>query len=577
MRGFEYLTITVPSGFDPERHGDRILAKVSEEKGPGFVIDEYDPINLSLTVKRAAATTIVSASDKANTKLVGVTSGTKPSEGDRIAVSMADKHPGYYMTEFNPFSGYAVLSKMTEDELRCRAAVAEAIGCKPWDVKVNATDEGGFKLQLPSKYTPSKHDDKLEEVATTVVGFEGWYVTINPKLLTAEIVPSDPPTFPPVIHTPLNTFGHGDVDVSTFGMILPAPGEQTGPPLTLDWTASAWALIGGQPGAGKSVSINAIIAEAVSNGSELVVIDIPAKSVDFEWCKPFVRDGGWGCDSAEAAIAAIGLVYDEGARRASILRERGINNWLAMPPEERFTPILVVIDELSALVVAEPTPKGIPKTHPVAMEVAERNLQRAILMQFIRKTVAELRFVGVRMILSTQATNANTGVDPALRTLIGHKVLQGTNPSKAARGQIFSDETAVPTVPEHVKESGLVGRGVGVVDLEGQRPAVYKSFFATTQDYANRLAELGVPISKQPEPTGAQIDKYVPTLDDDGGLDAQPERQIERAPSGRPAAQVLAEARANGDDWDVDPETGKPLSGFAKANAARRAVVQGGS
>src|SRR5699024_1652907 len=122
-------------------------------------------------------------------------------------------------------------------------------------------------------------------------------------------------------------------------------------------------------------------------------------------------------------------------------------------------------------------------------EAVETNLLKVQLASLISKIVAEQRFVGMRMVLSTQVTNNNTGVPPSLKAKIGHKILQGVNPSKAARTQAFSDESAVPVVPENVKSGGAVARGVGVADLEGQAPAVYKSYFATTDDYRKRLLE----------------------------------------------------------------------------------------
>ena len=39
------------------------------------------------------------------------------------------------------------------------------------------------------------------------------------------------------------------------------------------------------------------IAGSLAAGAELAILDLPSKSVDFLWCKPFVRPGGWGCDS----------------------------------------------------------------------------------------------------------------------------------------------------------------------------------------------------------------------------------------------------------------------------------------
>lgn len=42
------------------------------------------------------------------------------------------------------------------------------------------------------------------------------------------------------------------------------------------------------------------------------MVDLRSKSVDFLWCKAFVRPGGWGRDSPEAAVTALDLVLAEG-------------------------------------------------------------------------------------------------------------------------------------------------------------------------------------------------------------------------------------------------------------------------
>lgn len=578
LSSIERLQVNLPKGFDPDKHARALLTLITKEHGAGWEIDSINMRTGSASISRHAAITEVTQSTQGNSFEVRLTSGTKPSDGDRAAAKFEDQYPGTYMTKFEPFLAKATLSKLTDDEARCRGAVAVALGVKPWDVQVKSTLDGGFELGLPRTYVGSKHDSKLEEVATTVVGRDGWYVSINAQKLSARIIPSEPPTFPEGIAFPLARLGKGNIDKTPFGMVLPAPGEKKGPEIQLDWTASAWCLVAGTPGSGKSVTLNALIADALSNGSELAVVDDVSKAVDFEWCKPFCRPGGWGCDSIESGVATLGLVRQEGKRRAGELKRLGINNWLDMPPGKRFTPILVIVDEVSALVVADPIPKGVPKDHPLYMEIAERNLARAMLQSFMRKIVAELRFVGVRMVLSTQATNANTGVDPAMRTLIGHKILQGVNPSRAARSQIFADETSVPQVPENVKAGGKRAKGVGVSTLEGEGPLVYKSYFASTGDYRSALLGLGVTerTERAVTPTSAQIDEFLPSLDD-GKNDKQagaPSGGPERAPSGRLASEV---AKDMGDEYGVAVHNGSLGSNsFEVANAARRAAANTG-
>jgi replicative DNA helicase len=1026
----ERVSVRLPPGFDPSRHHGALVKLIAQRHGDGFEIQHIDPVQRVAVATRQVAITEVTAAVRAKDSFeVRLARGTRPTDGDKVAAKLEDQHPGYYLTGFEPFLGRATLTKMSDEQARCRGASAVALGVKPWDVNVAARPDGGFRLVLPKSYVPSKHDEKLQEVAE-IVGALGWFVRTDPAKLTAEIIPSAPPTFPEVLPTPMAALG-ADLDRTPIGLKLPRPGRELGEPLFIDWTASAHLMLAGYPGAGKrhpnrtrvpvplsdrfptgwatvgqleigdqvfsgagdvvqvdylspvvnrdiyritfsdgqvveadaehlwtvstfasrgahnpgrvaravpaqerrraqvtairsvaeqacrervgatsgalqkmfstgpatvydvatkagvpyvpgpggfrayaidefaeawiarienrhgtpaneqipllttittadllanraipdgrtnyavavagalelpdaglpidpyllgawlgdgtsragaitvgpvdmawmqpslegawgrpahrvqantsskamtlffgrpdptrckqghlewrpgplgsdvcraclrnggkaeygsnssllellavlgvkqnkhipslylrasrtqrlallqglmdtdgsidtrgastftvtnptlaegalelvrslgirasttssdailvlpdpenpalrirrrtgtaysvrfttaqavfrmprklerlpkagslssasawnfvasvekvapapgrclrvntpshlylvegfipthnTVTLNALIADQLASGASVAICDDVGKAIDFLWCKDFVRDHGWGCDSDRAAVATLALVYVEGQRRAKVLGESGYVNWLDMPKGQRFQPIFVVVDEVSALLVTDKIPSGVPKTHPLVQEMLESNLMKVQLASYISKIVAELRFVGVRMVLSTQVTNNNTGVPPSLKAKIGHKLLAGANPSKSARTQAFSDETAVPGVPDNVKAGGKRARGVGAADLEGQAPSVYKSYFASTQDYKAKLLALGVPTTSQPAPTASQIAKYTPSLDDDGSDDDSPPSRFDGggwgAPDGRDAQE----------------------------------------
>jgi hypothetical protein len=808
-----------------------------------------------------------------------------PSSGDKASASFSEQYPGYSLLRFEPHVKRAILAQITADVLTTRAAVAEALGVKPWDVEVKKRRGGGYVLtRLPSRYTPSKHDSKLREVAETKVpgGHPGWFCRIDGQRLTGEIIPSELPTFPSLIPTDMGRLGR-EPNRTVFGMALPLPGEKVGEPAVIDWTASPAALIGGTPGSGKrqplyaripvpvsdrfptgwatmgelrvgdevytpggvvtavewlspivtrptwrlrfadgqtvdsdadhlwpvstfasrsgnafsttvrdktirqrvidheddlldvfdlavmfgvrldvvraavtdqkipihrggtirvgdlsavllpddlqdctpgsrvfptastadvaadilgarmkgyavpvaqaikgaplpfvdsravaddvldgtplpaavlrssipqrrrvlsqvarrcgrnagygevtlklptrecaesvlelvrslgvwatarersvsftppfklganlgtvrvqrwnrivdatylgltpgrclrvadtghlyltggfipthnTVTLNALLADQIASGAECVVVDTPDKSVDFLWAKPYLREGGWGCDSARAAVTALAMVYQEGAKRANVLAESGYVKWLDMPPQTRFKPIYVVVDEYSALTVPDPMPKGIPKDSLVYLEIAEINYQKAMISHYIRKIIAERRNVGVLVVLSTQVTNASTGVAPSLKATIGHKILQGSNPSPAARKQAFNDDSGVPTIPDNIAGAGVIAKGVGAAELEGVTPFVYKSVFATTDEYRAELERRGIPHCSQPEPTASQIARFAPALEDELPDDRPRTSKRDQAgfgdPGGHPAL-LKGAAKANHD------------------------------
>ena len=308
-----------------------------------------------------------------------------------------------------------------------------------------------------------------------------------------------------------------------------------------------------------TVTLNAIVADQVAAGAELVVIDTLDKSVDFEWVKPYVREGGWGCASLAAAVAALSIVYDEGKRRAEILREAGVKNWRELPPDQRFPPVDVIFDEVAAMLVMDRIPPGADKKSPDVMEIIELNRLKFKLFRLVYRIIAEQRFVRMRVVLSSQVTNQSTGLPPSVKALIGNKGLQGLTPSAPARKQGFDDDAIVPKVPSNVASDPLAGLGVGVIHLAGQKPVVYKSTFARDEDLAAELDRRGVPRTGRPEPTPEQVARYVYPSDEEAEEAEEAEAETFRSDFGRMQTPL---------DGD-----GRPLRGAAAASASSRLLA----
>lgn len=567
----ERMSLPVGKRFDHNNagHVERAMKRIADTgHGTGWVIQSFDPAEGLLTVsRRSALTTVTKAEGKSDSYRVELMRDIKPSDGAQIAAQLESdpQHAGYFMTRFEPFISEATMSKLTTDERRARAAAAVALGVKDWDVQISTRRGGGFDIGLPGSYVPSKHDGKLAEVAETIVGRPGWFVKTNPEKLTAEIIPADMPTFPETVGYPLAQLSTLTWDRTPFGVKLPAPGRNDRPDTALiDWTESQMALIAGLPGAGKSVLINAIIAGWLAAGGEIAVIDVPDKKSDFLWMKQWCRDGGWGCESDLGALAVLNLVYEEGKKRAALNEQHGVTGWRDLPASVRKPPILVIVDEVSGLIVTEKLPTGVPKDNPIVQAKLERNLVRVSIEDIITRMIAEQRAMGIHVLLSTQVTNNNTGVGPSTKAKIGQKILQGSNPSKTQRQQAFSVEDQVPPVPENVKASGAVARGTGSSELGGQEPFVHKTYFAPVSEYQRSLRALGTPVPGRPEPTAAEIARYDPTSEE--GYEEPPTR-------GKEAKVGFGHGPRKYEDWELDPETGQPLEGYARANAARHALA----
>lgn len=577
----ERLQVPVGTSFDQtnQQHIDTVLRGVAESgKGTGWEIQSYDPVTGMVTVSRRGLMTRVTrhAANRQESYRVDLMRGTRPSDGDKVAAELESdpQHEGFFMTDFDPYVSEATLSRLSKQELRCRAAVANALGVKPWDVKVRSRPAGGFTLNLPNTYTPSKHDEKLAEVASEIIGKPGWYVETAPSELTATIIPSSPPTFEPVLPYPMDALpkpGSAVMPPLPIGETLAERGDRPNGTLTLDFADAPHSQIAGLTGGGKSVTLNVIIAGALAAGAELVIIDVPQKSVDFDMWRPFVRRGGWGCESYEENATVLEQLYQEGERRAATFKRYGVKKLADLPADVRSTmpEVLIVVDEVTGLFSMDNVPKRLDADDPLRVEAESRNYARELIKTFIEKIAAEQRFVGYHLVLSTQVASTNTGVGTALRTNLPHKFILGATATDGNRKLVFPDVTRVPQVPEHVRAQADVARGVGVADLPGQPPAVFKSYFASEQTLQEGLAGRGVhglsPTQLgQTRPSPDTVSARFPEL----SVVEQARRQAEQ-----PDFEAADRSRAL-EPWEIDPETGQALTGFARANAARAQLAK---
>lgn len=524
ITGIERLTTRLPEGFNPDKHASHLPKVIAKTHGEGWEVESIDMLTRIAVVTRHAAIVQVANTSNRNVKEVRLPRTAKPTDGERFEIKLCDQENandplgGWEMTSYDPHLGKAVLTRMTEEEVRCRGALAVSMGVKPWEVQVGSRDDGGFSVRLPKKYVGSKHDGKITEIATDVVGADGWYVNINPAKLTAEIIPSDPPSFDSIIpypfSTPVATFQQ---DPSAWAKVplgekLGQNGSK-GSTLNVDLDAAPHTQISGTSGAGKSVTLNALIAGVLARGAELAIIDVPAKSVDFMWCKQWVRDGGWGCDTILHGATALAIIYEEGQRRAEVLKEHGATKWAELADPEAFDirPLIVIVDEVTGLFMLDDVPK-LPKGNEYLVKIQESNYHRSLIKYYIAKIAAELRFVGVHIVVASQVASTITGMPTPIRLNLANKVLLGTKPTDGNRNLALNDAGSVPQVPGNIQNDRAAGRGVGVFEFEGQEPGVFKSFFASTEAFSQWLETKNLPVTSRPAPNGNEIAKLIPAL-----------------------------------------------------------------
>lgn len=562
----ERITLKLPPDFDQERHAAKLPALLeAKEKGKGWVVESIDPEKGTATMVRQSSVMTVRETTgeegRAPAFEIRLPVGTKPADGDRVAARQADAHPGYHLVKFEPHIGKAVLARLTDDELRCRGAIANALGVKPWEVQVQARPDGGFAAQLPGAYAPSKHDTKLQEVAESIVGRFGWFITVDPRTLVAQILPSEPPTFPAVIPFPFDTirpvsdFGRAG-DRERFSLVLAeglgAPGERNAP-ISMDLDDSTALLLVGLPGSGKSKAMQALVAQALVQGFRLAIINASDKKTDYAWAKPYVEANWWGCDdsgdSVAEALTVASLVDEEGKRMGALLVEHGVGKWQELPEAVKAAnrPVLVVADELARLLSKPNLPAGLTKeakSLPQFVEMAQNFLEAKLLTLKLAGLVAVHRAAGIREFYLSQRPSKTDGFPPELKTIIPHRVLLGPSPSEADLALAFRDPRRVRRVPVNVSNDPEASRGAGIAHLDGTEPVVIKGFFGTNEDYEQFLRRHlgpGDPSDDRVRPTDEQIARLVPRADGES-LDEDEVEPItlggELTPSGKPVSSL---------------------------------------
>ena len=173
-----------------------------------------------------------------------------------------------------------------------------------------------------------------------------------------------------------------------------------------------------------------------------------------------------------------------------------MQKWTQLPASEKIRPLLLVVDEMTSLIAAEPMPKGVSKDNPLVAEIALRNLTKATILNNIGKIARELRFTGISLICATQVASTETGIPTELRGNLGARILLGAITTDNNRRLALNGADAVPKVPLNIAEDSEAKRGVGVYEFEGQESGVLKTYFRSTR------SGYGLSISQRPSSPG---------------------------------------------------------------------------
>ena len=450
--------------------------------------------------------TVVEQGDRNRLPLRLAASECSPSAGPKVAERYEKRYPGFYLTEFHPYSGKALLERMTDKQATARGILAGNLKIKPWDVRVTPTKEGGWSCKLDQTiiYQPDKMDKSIQQ-ACEQIGHLGWWFEADAKTGIIVMHPGEPANFEPVHPLPPETLGAAEnMRRTPFGVLLPRAGGLPFEPASIDWKEGSFLLIGGEGGSGKSVFTNVVLAEQIAQGVELTIVDTKSKSTDYFWCRPWVKY--WGCESIVQACGCLNhLVWEmEHGERAKAWAENAWQSWYDIPDwaKRKFPIHVIVIDEYASLVDEAQMCKSVPnpeKTLPPVLQQAYKGYAEYMIRHDVIRILRLARFMGYRLILASQTVSQASGLPPNIRDLFTHRVAMGPNPSESLEKGVFHDLAGMPTVPANVIDSGN-SKGVGRAELAGMTGCVFKTYWAgrdgmvDTEVFGHMLADkVGLP------------------------------------------------------------------------------------
>ena len=164
-------------------------------------------------------------------------------------------------------------------------------------------------------------------------------------------------------------------------------------------------LVAGASGGGKSVTLQAILFGAIVRGWDVYVADPTKGAADFRFAEPYAR--AVTVDAFEAA-AMMKAVYAEVVRRKNLNAQHGVGNYRDLPEDVRPRHMLVMIDEFTSLMGADPVPK--PSDDPTMDHerdmILASNHAKTEIGVYAGKCAREARSAGLTLVLATQKLSA---------------------------------------------------------------------------------------------------------------------------------------------------------------------------
>ncbi|MBT1162760.1 cell division protein FtsK [Bifidobacterium sp. SO1] len=385
-----------------------------------------------------------------------------------------------------------LLQQLDEKTLSSRRIFANVLGVQPWNIRLDRTQENGWRIRIKEgtvTYQASRFDTKMQEAVETV-GKKGWFFKADPETGVIMVYPGTPPTFPKIVSCPKQLIGKNDLRHAYLGMKLPDRGRETGDWLALDWKSGPGIMVAAAANSGKSVVINTLIGAALEAGFDLAVCDDEDKSVDFQWCRPWVIDHGWGCDGIESSAATLAHILEICSYRSKLIKKYGVENWWGLPDDEKEkNPLLLLVcDEVAQWAGNVNIPK-VQKDNPMRIRAEYEASIHAANITYSMKITQKARFSGICFLFCGQSVRLQDGFDPGLRVNLTTVISPTLQPSTAVE-DLLGGAKDIPEIPENIMQPGI-SRGAGLIRLPGMKPVIYKGFYDEKpgQSYSDLLCE----------------------------------------------------------------------------------------
>jgi hypothetical protein len=557
----ERITVKTPYGYnDSVEQRAKLIAALWGMAGSGWQVESFD---------QQASTVVAVRGELPSWRPVSeVFDAPNATVGNGEAISASHAAYGRTMLGYDPYKRQAETAVLPPATIELRnRLLRKNPKQKSWELEIlpifGVRDGEGFLSNVIITRADQHSPDRDKEfgywlgLAKNTIGHSGWWVDVDDINGTVQMNAGTPISIPSKVSYDYDVIENGEWGELVVGR------DGYNKPVIVDLAATPHVLVVGRTGSGKSIFLQTVVYSAIVHGFELAILDPTKRGLDFRWARPYVRDGGWGCQSFPEALEAIKTVYTEAQRRLDILDELSVPKWSALSKADQIKygikPILIVIDEGTSMAKLLSLPKTMDKDDPEFIEMSELNAAKERILMYVGKILRECRFVGIHLVFGTQRFGVGEigqGAGEMRENMAARIVLGRSSTTSLAMACADPQDAAAAYEQAHGLAAGendpsVTEReatpGRGLAEIDGRGHVALQGAFAPVDELIARLTSLGVPSHS------GDRRPVVPEKDD--GLFAKPAARFPAAAKPIVAEPVVVEHDAlelSLDDLDKD-------------------------